>query len=129
MAKATLGEYIRSLRNKRDIGVRELGRAVDVSGVHISSIEKDKNTPSPELLRKIALVLKVDVDKLLSKANQVDPEVINVIKDMDEDQASGIKGLPQRLGSKVSGVTAVALIAAAVVVVLLTFTSLPVAAP
>tara|TARA_B100000959_G_scaffold231931_1_gene248584 strand:- start:194 stop:544 length:351 start_codon:yes stop_codon:yes gene_type:complete len=80
MAKATLGEYIRSLRNKRDIGVRELGRAVDVSGVHISSIEKDKNTPSPELLRKIAVVLEVDVDKLLSMANQVDPEVIAVIK-------------------------------------------------
>lgn len=81
MAKTTLGEYIRSLRNKRDIGVRELGRAVDVSGVHISSIEKDKNTPSPELLRKIAMVLEVDIDKLLAKANQVDPEVINVIKE------------------------------------------------
>ena len=53
----------------------------------------------------------------------------NVIKDMEQDKASGIKGLPQRLGSKVSGVTAVALIAAAAVVVLLTFTSLPVAAP
>ena len=81
MAKKTLGEYIRNLRNKRDIGVRELGRAVDVSGVHISSIEKDKNTPSPELLRKIAVILGVDVDKLLSMAGQVDPEVINVIKD------------------------------------------------
>jgi 4-hydroxybenzoate polyprenyltransferase len=54
---------------------------------------------------------------------------LNVIKDMEQDKASGIMGLPQRLGSKVSGVTAVALIAAAVVVVLLTFTSLPVAAP
>ena len=81
MAKTTLGEYIRNLRNKQEIGVRERGRAVDVSGVHISSIEKDKNTPSPELLRKIAVVLQVDVDKLLAKANQVDPEVINVIKD------------------------------------------------
>jgi 4-hydroxybenzoate polyprenyltransferase len=54
---------------------------------------------------------------------------LNVIKDMEQDKASGIKGLPQMLGSKVSGVSAVALIAAAVVVVLLTFTSLPVAAP
>jgi len=81
MAKTTLGEYIRNLRNKRDMGVRELGRAVDVSGVHISSIEKDKNTASPELLRKIAVVLLTDVDKLLSMADQVDPEVIDVIKD------------------------------------------------
>ncbi len=78
--KQTLGEYIRNLRNKRDIGVRELGRAVDVSGVHISSIEKDKNTPSPELLRKIAVILGADIDKLLSMADQVDPEVIDVIK-------------------------------------------------
>ena len=80
MPKQTLGEYIRKLRNDKNIGVRELGRALDVSGVHISSIEKDKNTPSPELLRKMAVVLDVDVDKLLSKANQVDPEVIDVIK-------------------------------------------------
>jgi len=80
MAKETLGEYIRKLRNAKNIGVREMGRSLDVSGVHISSIEKGKNTPSPELLRKMAIVLGVDVDKLLSKANQVDPEVINVIK-------------------------------------------------
>ena len=56
MAKTTLGEYIRNLRNKKDMGVRELGRAVKVSGVHISSIEKNKATPSPELLNKIALI-------------------------------------------------------------------------
>ena len=48
---------------------------------------------------------------------------------MDQDQASGIKGLPQRLGTKASVVTAIALIAAAVTVILLTFTSLPIAAP
>ena len=52
MAKTTLGEYVRNLRNKRDLGVRELGRKVKVSGVHISSIEKNKATPSPELLNK-----------------------------------------------------------------------------
>jgi len=80
MAKTTLGEYIRNLRNKRDIGVRELGRAVGVSGVHISSIEKGKNTPSPELLKKIAVVLITDIDKLQAMANLVDPEVIDVIK-------------------------------------------------
>ena len=80
MSKKTLGEYIRNLRNKRDIVVRELGRLVDVSGVHISSIEKDKNTPSPELLRKIAVILDTDVDKLQAMANQVDPDVIDVIK-------------------------------------------------
>ena len=36
---------------------------------------------------------------------------INVIKDMDQDQASGIKGLPQRLGKAKSIAAAVVLIA------------------
>ena len=54
---------------------------------------------------------------------------LNVVKDMDEDRVSGIKGLPQRLGTKASFVTAIALIALAAVVILLAFTTLPTAAP
>ena len=41
---------------------------------------------------------------------------INVIKDMKEDQVSGIQGLPQRLGTKKSIVVAAALIAAGILV-------------
>lgn len=80
MSKKTLGEVIKSLRTKKGMGVRELGRAVDVSGVHISSLEKDRSSPSGGLIRKIAHVLDGDVDKLLHLAKQIDPEVINVIQ-------------------------------------------------
>jgi 4-hydroxybenzoate polyprenyltransferase len=43
---------------------------------------------------------------------------INVIKDMKEDQVSGIQGLPQRLCTKKSIVVAAALIAAGILVLL-----------
>jgi len=43
---------------------------------------------------------------------------INVIKDMDQDQASGIKGLPQRLGKVKSIAAAAVLIAAGIIAVL-----------
>jgi 4-hydroxybenzoate polyprenyltransferase len=43
---------------------------------------------------------------------------INVIKDMKQDQVSGIQGLPQRLGTKYSILVAVALIALGILVVL-----------
>jgi 4-hydroxybenzoate polyprenyltransferase len=46
---------------------------------------------------------------------------INVIKDMDEDQVSGIKGLPQRLGKKGSIITAALLIALGVLVLIYSF--------
>ena len=54
---------------------------------------------------------------------------LNVIKDMAEDHMSGIKGLPQRLGTRASVIAAIVLIASAVTLLLLTFTSLPIAAP
>lgn len=41
---------------------------------------------------------------------------INVIKDMEQDQVSGIQGLPQRLGTKKSIFTAITLIAAGILV-------------
>ena len=43
---------------------------------------------------------------------------INVIKDMDQDQASGIKGLPQRLGKSKSIAAAAVLITAGIAVLI-----------
>jgi 4-hydroxybenzoate polyprenyltransferase len=50
---------------------------------------------------------------------------LNVIKDMEQDRASGIKGLPQRLGSKASVLTAIALIGIAIAVLLASDLTLP----
>jgi 4-hydroxybenzoate polyprenyltransferase len=54
---------------------------------------------------------------------------INVIKDMEEDHISGINGLPQRCGTKLSIVIAIALIAAAVLLLVGSDLSLPEVAP
>jgi len=45
---------------------------------------------------------------------------INVIKDMKQDQESGIKGLPQRLGTQRSVIVAITLIALGVLTIFLT---------
>lgn len=50
---------------------------------------------------------------------------INVIKDMKEDHISGIKGLPQRCGTKLSIVIATILIAAAIALIALSDLTLP----
>jgi 4-hydroxybenzoate polyprenyltransferase len=54
---------------------------------------------------------------------------LNVIKDMKEDHASGINGLPQRCGTKSSIVIAVVLILAAVALLVTSDLSLPPVAP
>jgi 4-hydroxybenzoate polyprenyltransferase len=54
---------------------------------------------------------------------------LNVIKDMKQDNQSGIKGLPQRVGTKASVVIAVVLIASAITLLVLSDLSLPPVAP
>lgn len=76
----TLAEKIKTLRAEKHIGVRELGRMVEVSGMHISNLEKGKSAPSPELVKKLAEALDTDLDQLLHLANLVDPEAVSVIQ-------------------------------------------------
>jgi 4-hydroxybenzoate polyprenyltransferase len=54
---------------------------------------------------------------------------LNVIKDMKQDNQSGIKGLPQRLGTKASAITAVVLIASAITLLAVSDLSLPPVTP
>ena len=48
----------------------------------------------------------------------VDAHFVNVLKDIDEDQISGIGGLPQRLGMRNSIISAIVLIALGVIVLI-----------
>jgi transcriptional regulator with XRE-family HTH domain len=75
-----LGDKIKELRDEKRISIRELGRRTDVSGMHISNIEKGKMNPSPELVTKIAAALDGNLDELLHLADRVDPEVVDVIQ-------------------------------------------------
>ena len=76
----TLGEKIQKLRDDKRISIRGLGRLTDVSGMHISNLEKGKVNTSPELITKIAEALETNVDELLHLADRVDPEVVDVIQ-------------------------------------------------
>ncbi len=78
--KQSFGDYIKGLRTDKHIGVRELGRVVDVTGMHISNIEKGKSLPSRELITKLAEALEANVDEMLHLADQIDPEVADVIQ-------------------------------------------------
>jgi transcriptional regulator with XRE-family HTH domain len=75
-----LGETIKALRDERRLSMRGLAKAVDVSPMHISNIEKGFMKGSSELIAKIARALETDVDRLLHIADRVDPEVVEVIQ-------------------------------------------------
>ena len=74
------GETIKALRFQKRLSMRGLAKAVDVTPMHISNIEKGFTTGSSELIAKIARVLETDVASLLHMADRVDPEVVEVIQ-------------------------------------------------
>ena len=71
---------LKSLRESQHIGVRELGRLCDCTGMHISNMEKGKAMPSGAMLRKLADALSADIDELSSLTDQIDPEISQLIK-------------------------------------------------
>ena len=73
-------EYLKGLRTEQRIGVRELGREVGVTGMHISNMEKGKSLPSPAVIVKLAEALGTDVDEMSHQANQIAPEIVGVIQ-------------------------------------------------
>ena len=87
----TLGEKIKELREGQQIGLRELGRLVDVSAMHISNIEKGKRSASPEILQKIAAALSTDPDELLALSNQVAPDIAQVINSNSQSVPSFLR--------------------------------------
>lgn len=76
----SLGEKIKELREEKGISIRELGRRTDVTGMHISNLEKGKVNASPGLVSKIAAILEANTDELLHLADLVDPKVVDVIQ-------------------------------------------------
>lgn len=63
---ATLGLRLREAREQSGLGVRELGKRVDVSGSMISQIERGKVMPSVATLYAIVKQLGISMDELFS---------------------------------------------------------------
>lgn len=59
-----LGKRIQRLRKLAGLTQEELAEKVSVSRAYIGYIEQARNTPSIELLEKIARVLRVDIKEL-----------------------------------------------------------------
>ena len=79
------GSYIRRLRMKNDIGQRELAKKIGVAASYLNDIEKNKRTaPRIELIKKLSVILKADLDLLYDLAGNskktVAPDIVNFIE-------------------------------------------------
>ncbi len=76
MSPDDLGNYLRDLRNRRRLTLRDVEKESGASGSYLSQVEQGKRKPSADLLRKIAPTYGASVRELLEMAGYLDePEV------------------------------------------------------
>ncbi len=111
------GTYVRELRIKNEIGQRELSKKIGVAPSYLNDIEKNKRSaPKPTVIKKIALVLKADLDLLndlagISKKTiapdvaeyiKKNPEIISLVRTIKENglRTVQIKDIENSLNKK-----------------------------
>lgn len=73
MDAKTFGQYLRELRKKREITLKDLGKEVGLSQPYLSQIENgEKGIPSPDILKKLAGPLGVEYGELMYEAGYLD---------------------------------------------------------
>ncbi len=79
------GEYLKAVRKRKKISQRELAKRVGVDFTYISKIENGiMPAPSEETIRKIAVVLGEEVDKMILLARKIPSEFQEVIHKCEE---------------------------------------------
>ncbi|MBM3143335.1 MAG: helix-turn-helix transcriptional regulator [Chloroflexi bacterium] len=77
MEESNFGQFLRGLRERRHLSLRDVEKECGVSNAYIAQLEKgDRPPPRPDILKKLARAYNVTVRELLMRAGYLDePEV------------------------------------------------------
>ena len=108
MEESNFGQFMRSLRERQRMSLRDAEKESGVSNAYISQIEKgDRPPPRPDILKKLARAYKVTVRELLLRAGYFDdPEVTATEEERIEAAFQYILSDPDyKLGTRIRGET------------------------
>jgi len=80
-----IGERITQLRKQQNLSQEELAKKVGVSRTIVGNYERNENTPSTEVIIKLAKVFNVSVDYLIGEGqlSNLDKDVLRRIEDIE----------------------------------------------
>lgn len=108
--KETFGSYITKMRERKGIGLRELGRQIGISSEHLCNIEKDRRVAPPYRNQlEIAKALQLTKEEsetlfdLAIKTKQIPDNVSGDIVDYINGNTNVIKALRMARDKSISG--------------------------
>ena len=108
MEEPNFSQFLKSLRERQRMSLRDVEKESGVSNAYIAQLERgDRPAPSPEILRKLAKPYKVTVRELLMKAGYLDePEVTATEEERIEAAFQYVLSDPDyKLGTRIRGET------------------------
>ncbi len=79
------GSYLRELREKRGLSLRELSRLAKVATGYLSQVEREKRKPpTPAILKKLAPILEITARELMAKAGYLEEETSQTEREIIE---------------------------------------------
>ena len=93
--ESTLGKRIAELRKQKDLRQDDIAQLLDVSPQAVSKWENDQTCPDIGLLPKLAQILGVTTDELLSGKQELQ-EVRVLPPEVSKDQAASRTASPER---------------------------------
>src|SRR5512138_73272 len=106
MEDSNFGHFLKGLREKQRLSLREAEKESGVSNAYIAQIEHgDRSPPSPDILRKLAKAYKVTVRELLMRAGYLEePEVTATEEERIEAAFQYVLADPDyKLGTRIRG--------------------------
>lgn len=80
MTKKTFGQTIRQLRKEKRLTQKEVAKKVDIDVTYLSKIENGKlDPPAHDKIKKLAEILEVDSDFLITEADKVPEDIVDMI--------------------------------------------------
>ena len=106
MEESNFGHFLKSLRDRQRMSLRDVEKESGVSNAYIAQLEKgDRPAPSPDILKKLAWAYNVTVRELLLRAGYLDePEVTATEEERIEAAFQYVLADPDyKLGTRLRG--------------------------
>ena len=106
MEESNFGHFLKSLRDRQRMSLRDVEKESGVSNAYIAQLEKgDRPAPSPDILKKLARAYNVTVRELLLRAGYLDePEVTATEEERIEAAFQYVLADPDyKLGTRLRG--------------------------
>ena len=89
----SIGDVLRSLREKKGLGIKTVGKQLEISYSYISKVENGHRMPNQEFLERLSALYGADPEELVAKIAGLPSDIQQIIQMHGKDVFDLLRGL------------------------------------